>query len=245
MTEPVRLARRVTELVGCSRAEAEQYIRNGWVRVDGEVVESPQHRVGDEQVLIDSEARLEAVEPATLLLHKPAGFDAIHGPEPALSLITAQSRWAHDPSGVRPLQRHLHRLAPLVPLEREASGLMVFTQDGRVRRRLTEDARLIEHEYLVEVDAAPSPYEAGRIAAALERNARDLSSCKVSWQNENRLRFALKGVREGQLQAMCADVGLRVAAIRRLRIGRIGLGKGPEGAMPPGAWRYLPVGERF
>ena len=44
---------------------------------------------------------------------------------------------------------------------------------------------------------------------------------------------------------MCAQVGLDVVAIRRLRIGKVPIGKGPEGAMPPGQWRYLPVGERF
>jgi 23S rRNA pseudouridine2604 synthase len=44
---------------------------------------------------------------------------------------------------------------------------------------------------------------------------------------------------------MCAGVSLEVPAIRRLRIGRIAIGKGPDGAMPPGRWRYLPVGERF
>jgi len=69
--------------------------------------------------------------------------------------------------------------------------------------------------------------------------------CKVSWQNETRLRFAIKGVREGQLGAMCAQVGLQVVSIRRLRIGKVGLGKGPQGAMPAGAWRYLPPGEKF
>jgi 23S rRNA pseudouridine2604 synthase len=49
---------------------------------------------------------------------------------------------------------------------------------------------------------------------------------------------------------MCAQVGLEVVSIRRLRIGRIPLGRtsllpGPDGVMPPGQWRYLPVGEKF
>ena len=69
--------------------------------------------------------------------------------------------------------------------------------------------------------------------------------CKASWQNEVRLRIAIKDVRNGQLRDMCAQVGLRVVSIRRLRIGRIPLGKGPNGALPLGQWRYLPVGERF
>ena len=40
-------------------------------------------------------------------------------------------------------------------------------------------------------------------------------------------------------------VGLDVVSIRRLRIGQVPLGKGPEGAMPPGQWRYLPTGDKF
>ncbi|MGY3264422.1 rRNA pseudouridine synthase [Lysobacter sp. HA35] len=245
MTEPVRLARRVAELMQCSRADAEQYIRNGWVSVDGRIVESPQHLIDAEAVAIDPEARLDAVEPATILFNKPAGFDAIEGRKPALELVTLATRWADDPSEIRPLQRHFHRLTPLVPLDREASGLMVFSQDGRVWRRLTDDADEIEHEYLVEIHGDLIPYGMNRLAHGMEYQGRRLPPCKVSWQNEDRLRFAIKGVREGQLRYMCAEVGLRVVSIRRLRIGRIGIGKGPNGAMPPGAWRYLPVGEKF
>jgi len=63
---------------------------------------------------------------------------------------------------------------------------------------------------------------------------------RVSWQNEVRLRFAIKGAQGGQLRDMCAKVGLDVVAIRRIRIGRIALAK-----MPVGTWRCLPVGERF
>ena len=46
----VRLAKRVAELVPCSRREAEQYIEGGWVRVDGSVVEEPQFRVLQQKI---------------------------------------------------------------------------------------------------------------------------------------------------------------------------------------------------
>jgi 23S rRNA pseudouridine2604 synthase len=245
MPSSIRLAHRVAELYGCTRADAEQYVQNGWVSVDGRVVEAPQHPVSDEHVELDPDARLEPVEPATILLHKPCGFDAISGRRPASALVKPETHWADDPSGVRLLQRHFHRLTPLVPLEAEASGLMVLTQDGRVWRRLTEDAGLIEHEYLVEVSGEIAPYGLHRLNHGLIHDGRALPPCKVSWQNETRLRFAVKGVREGQLRDMCGQVGLDVVSIRRLRIGKIPTGKGPNGAMPPGQWRYLPVGEKF
>lgn len=240
MPDPVRLAKRVADLARCSRTEAEQYIKGGWVSVDGRVVEDPAHPVSTETVALDPAAHLEAVEPATVLLHKPVGYDAISGRKAAAGLVQPGTRWADDPSGVRLLERHFHRLTPLVPLDAEASGLMVLTQDGRVWRRLTEDGDEIEQEFVVEVSGDIAPYGLRKLNHGLHYNGRALPPCKVSWQNEFRLRFALKGVQGGQLRDVCAQVGLDVVAIRRIRIGRIPLAK-----MPAGTWRYLPVGERF
>jgi len=240
MSDPVRLAKRVAGLARCSRVEAEQYIKGGWVRVDGHVVEDPAHPVSTEAVVLDPAAQLEAVEPATILLHKPSGYDAIGGPKPAATLVQPDSRWSEDASGVRLLQRHFHRLTPLMPLDAEAGGLMVLTQDGRVWRRLSEDRDDIEQEFVVEVGGDIAPYGLQRLSHGLDYGGRRLPPCKVSWQNEIRLRFAIKGVQGGQLRDMCAQVGLDVVAIRRIRIGRVPLAK-----MPVGTWRYLPVGERF
>ena len=240
MSDPVRLAKQVSDLARCSRLEAEQYIKGGWVTVDGRVVEDPAHPVSTETVTIDPSAQLEAVEPATILLHKPVGYDTISGRKAAAGLVQPETRWDEDPSGVRLLERHFHRLTPLVPLDAEASGLMVLTQDGRVWRRLTEDGDEIEQEFLVEVSGDIGPYGLRKLNHGLHYNGRALPPCKVSWQNEIRLRFALKGVQGGQLRDMCKQVGLDVVAIRRLRIGKVPLAK-----MPVGAWRYLPTGEKF
>jgi 23S rRNA pseudouridine2604 synthase len=179
-------------------------------------------------------------EPATILLHKPVGYDAIAGRKQAVALVTPASRWEEDPSGIALLDKHFIRLTPLVPLDPEASGLMVLTQDGRVWRRLTEDADSIEHEYIVEVAGDFAPYGLIRLNHGLRFQGRELPPCKVSWQNEIRLRFAIKAVQPGQLRDMCRQVGLDVVAIRRIRIGKVPLAK-----MPVGTWRYFPVGEKF
>ena len=127
-----------------------------------------------------------------------------------------------------------------MPLEPEASGLVVLSQDGRVRRRLVEDFATIEQEFVVEVEGLLEPWGLSRLGHGLSYEGRPLPPCKVSGQNETCLRFAINGPRPGQLRHMCAQVGLQVVSIRRLRIGRIALAK-----MPVGAWRYLPVGGKF
>ena len=116
----------------------------------------------------------------------------------------------------------------------------MFTQDGRLVRRMREEAERIEQEFVVEVSGDIAPYGLRPLSHGLSFNGRALPPAKVSWQNETRLRFALKGVQDGQIASMCADVGLAVVSMKRLRIGRIPLAK-----MPPGEWRYLPANERL
>lgn len=240
MTEPVRLARRVVEITGCTRSEAERYVQGGWVTVDGVVVEAPQHPVTDETVALLPDARAEAAEPATLLLHKPAGFDPGTGDNPASKLLVPGNRWEDDPSGWRLLQRHFPRLEPAMPLPADASGLMVFSQDGRVLQKLKQDGERIEQEFNVDVEGELAPYGWSRLTGGTSYQGWPVAPFRVSWQSEQRLRFAIKGVRPGLLEYLCTEVGLKATAVRRLRIGRVGLAK-----MPAGQWRYLPVLERF
>ncbi|MBN6151970.1 rRNA pseudouridine synthase [Xanthomonas sp. AmX2] len=237
MSAPVRLDKHLAALVQCSRSEAQQYIEGGWVQVDGEIVETPQTPVtATQQVELLPGAHLGAVEPATLLLHKPAGLDTAA----ALALATPATHSSGDAFHTRVLKRHFLRLSVPMPLEAQASGLLVLSQDGRVLRRLNEDYASIEQEFVVEVAGELRPYGMIRLAHGLVYQQRTLPPCKVSWQNEDRLRFAIKNVQPGQLRYMCGEVGLDVVSVRRLRIGRVPLGK-----LAPGEWRYLPAGERF
>jgi 23S rRNA pseudouridine2604 synthase len=240
MTDPVRLAKRVAELRGCSRREAEQYIAGGWVKVDGIVVEEPQFRVADQRIDIDPHADLAQAEPVTLLLHKPPGYRTTEGEPPASQLLTPDTLWPEDRAGLRPLKKHFAQLTLCVPLETDASGLVVFTQDWRIARKLTEDAATLEHEVIVEVAGEMVPNGLKRLNRGIPFNGRTPPTIKVSWQNETRLRVALKGAQIGQIAHLCEAVGLQVLSMKRIRLGRVPLGKLPEGQ-----WRYLLEDERF
>jgi 23S rRNA pseudouridine2604 synthase len=260
--EPLRLAKRVAQLLPCSRSEAEQYVEGGWVRVEGRVIEEPQFKVAAQQtVTVDPEASLLDGGPVTMLLHKPVGVDsgaqdeggrAVQPPGRkaapsaplALALLTPANRSALDRSGLRPLKKHLQQLTITPPLPREASGLLVFTQDWRVARKLLEDAQTLENEVMVEVSGAVTPAQLKLLCHGLSFNGRALPAIKVSVSSQNpaqtRLRFALKGVSPGQIPSMCDDVGLPLLAIKRTRIGRL-----PLTGLEPGQWRYLLPHERF
>lgn len=236
MTEPVRLAKRLAELVPCSRREAELYITGGWVTVDGQVVEEPQFKVAEQKIELHPDASLAPVEPVTLLLHQPPGIDVIS----AQTLLIADARSADDASGILMLKQHLARLTLTAPLEAHAGGLLVFTQDWRVARKLLDDAATVEQEYVVEVAGELASDGLKRLNQKITLNGRALPQAKVSWQNETRLRFALKGPQPGQIAHLCNSVGLTVQSMKRIRIGRVSMGK-----LPSGQWRYLAQNERF
>ncbi len=239
MSEPIRLDKRLVALIGCSRGEAQKYIEGGWVLVDGEVVDQPQFKVLEQKVELHADASLEAIVPVTLLLNMPTGFDE-HDPTTPLQLITPASRSAEDRSGIRILTRHFTRLKPTAPLEPGATGLLAFTNDWRVVRRLVDDASKNEQEYIVEVGSEVEPEQLARLNRPMTFNNWPIPNTKVSRQSETRLRFALKSVRPEQIAFMCKSVGLTVVAMKRIRIGRVSMGK-----LLPGQWRYLPPGKLF
>lgn len=240
MNEAERLSKRLIQQTSCSRREAELYIEGGWVTVDGQVVEEPQHPVRDERIELLPGARAETQPPVTLLLHKPVGVGCGLGANSAQQLLNHAHRWAEDASGIRPLNRHLRRLELLTPLETDASGLLVFSQSHAVVRLFKEKGATLEQEYLVEVSGTLDEKGLKRLAFGLSYKGVTLPPCKVSWQSETRLRFAIKAVQPGQLRTMCESVGLQVLGIRRLRFGRTGLAK-----LPVGQWRYLGPNEKF
>jgi len=238
MSTPVRLSKRLIELISCSRREAEIYIAGGWVSVDGQVVELPQFMVADEIVELHPDATLAPTLPVTILFNQPA--DAGLNPGDIQKLISVDTQTTEDHSGIRPLKQHLFKLIPGLPLEHNAGGLSVFSQDWRASRKLMDDAATMQQEYVVEVAGDIIPDGLKLLNHGLTFNGKLLTSAKVSWQNEKRLRFALKGIHPGQIVHMCQKVGLQVVAMKRLRIGRISMGK-----LPIGAWRYLKAHERF
>ncbi len=276
MTEPVRLAKHLCDLLSCSRRDAEAYIAGGWVSVDGKVVEQPNFMIQNQQVTLHEKANLKPIAPITILLHKPAGYDfgltheLLNGKKlrdkdsktvnkkteeellaekelnddllkhDALQLITIDTQAEGDRSNIRPLRSHFYKLTPTLPLESAASGLVIYTQDRSVARKLIDEGNRVEQEFIVQVNGTLSTEDLQRLNKGFYHKGELLPAAKVSWQNENHLRIALKNVQLDQIEKMCQGVGLEILAMKRVRIGRISMSK-----LAVGEWRYLLGYERF
>jgi 23S rRNA pseudouridine2604 synthase len=249
--EGERLSKRMAALGLASRREADEWIEAGFVRVDGRVAVLGLRVGPDARIEIDARAQREQLQRMTVLLHKPIGYvsgQAEDGYAPAATLVTRANRWSEDRlrgptlgSGV------LRGLAPAGRLDIDSTGLLVLTQDGRIARTLIGEDTRVEKEYLVRVRRAqpgPGPLLApeglARLQHGLMLDGQPLKPAKVSWANEDQLRFVLREGKKRQIRRMCEQVGLEVTGLKRVRIGSVVLGK-----LPLGQWRYLRPDERF
>ena len=244
-----RLSKRMAELGLCSRREADEWIVNGWVMVDGVILDTLGVRIQPNAVIeISGYAYEQQAEQVTILLHKPVGFvsgQAEDDYEPAIVLVHPDQEWLDDPDlnerNQKEFQRgFLRNLAPAGRLDIDSTGLLVLTQDGRIARHLIGEDSSVEKEYLVRVEGTCSEADLKRLNHGLSLDGEPLKPAKVSWQNEDQLRFVLREGKKRQIRRMCEMVGLHVVGLKRVRIGSINLGK-----LPLGQWRYLRAGEKF
>ncbi|SMC16855.1 23S rRNA pseudouridine2604 synthase [Andreprevotia lacus DSM 23236] len=243
----IRLSKRMTELGLCSRREADEFIELGWVRVDGKVVNVLGSRVGPEQVITIEKQGLQAqAERVTILLNKPVGLACDAPPvrkNAAINLIAADTQYAGDadPASLPPfLKKHLTNLVPVGRLDNEASGLMVYSQDGRVAKKLVGEEAEFEQEFLVTVEQSIPDDVLRELSRITMWGDDQLRPFKVTQPSSKQLRFLLRESRPHMLSSLCEHVELTVNSIRRLRIGRIGLSD-----LPVGQWRFLGPNERF
>ena len=244
-----RLSKVMAERGICSRREADEWIVNGWVKVDGMIMETLGTRIKhDAEIIISGYAYEQQAEQVTILLHKPVGFvsgQAEDGYQPAIVLVHPDNEWLDDPElnehNAKEFQRgFLHGLAAAGRLDIDSTGLLVLTQDGRIARHLIGEDSSVEKEYLVRVEGELSDADMQRLNHGLSLDGEKLRPAKVSWQNEDQLRFVLREGKKRQIRRMCEMVGLNVVGLKRVRIGSINLGK-----LPMGQWRYLRPNERF
>jgi 23S rRNA pseudouridine2604 synthase len=242
--ESPRLSKLVSELAQCSRREADEWIENGWVSVDGVVINRLGARVNPKaKIAIKEVASAHTTETVSIVFNKPRdcpGPAADEGREAIAALIRADNHWAEDQTPLSFQPTHLRGLAQAGRLEADEGGMLAFTQEGSVARRLSGGDSRLEKEYHVRVEGELAADGLELLRHGLSLDNVKLPRGQVSWLSDQQLRFVLPDGKKGQIQRMCELVGLQVTDIKRVRIGGVSLGK-----LPPGQWRYLRADERF
>ncbi len=240
--ETMRLSKALAERGVCSRREADAFIESGWAKVNGQVAQVGQ-KVGPGDVVVVSRRVLGAMGgKLSVALNKPLGYvshESEDGYPRAARLIVAanfagrrQDLGAWGKPGA--LARAARSLAPAGRLDVNSSGLLVLTQDGRVAKAIIGEGSKLEKEYLVRFAGNASEAALAKLRFGLSLDGVPLLPAQVERQNEDQLKFVLREGKNRQIRRMCELVGLRVLALKRVRIGALALGP-----LPPGKWRFV------
>jgi len=206
----------------CSRRKGEEYIKAGWVKVNGKVVTELGVKVDParDAVEVDSAAIRSDSAPIYIALNKPEGV--------------VSSCHQENEHIVMDLLDISDRVYPIGRLDKESTGLLLLTNDGQLHHRLTHPSFNHEKEYEVTV-AKPLPEGALRkLAEGLPMMGTRTRPACVNRISARRFRIVLQEGKNRQIRRMVRKVGSRVTSLKRIRIANIKLGN-----LPTGSWRHL------
>ena len=246
--QKIRLSKLMSEKGLSSRREADALISRGLVYVNGVCVTELGTKVDrDVTVTLGAEAMQEQKSLVTIILNKPIGYVSSQpepGYEPAIRLIQPDNQFFDVVNTSKQILRmgDLRNLAVTGRLDIDSQGLLIFTQDGRLAKKIIGENSDVEKEYLVRVQyrgqssaAKNFPDEQLKLLNfGLEIDGEKLKPAQVDWINDDQLRFILREGKKRQIRKMCEQVGLTIHGLKRVRVGNLKLGKLPEGQ-----WRFL------
>lgn len=237
-----------------SRREADALISQGQVLVNGQVVTELGTKVDPGvTVTLAAEALRQQKNLVTIIVNKPIGYVSGQpepGYEPAIRLIKDMNQFFDEKNKSRRklMMGDMKNLAVTGRLDIDSQGLLIFTQDGRLAKKIIGENSEIEKEYIVRVKYQNKenpqnhfPQDQLKLLNyGLELDGEKLKRATVEWINEDQLRFILKEGKKRQIRRMCEAVGLSVHGLKRVRVGKLKLGKLPEGQ-----WRFLEADEKI
>ncbi|MCM8593824.1 S4 domain-containing protein [Accumulibacter sp.] len=238
-----RLSSLVRQITHCSRREADEWIENGWVAVNGVTVNRLGARASPQATItIDESLRWQRNRPVTVVHHRPVGgaqTASTAGRDP-VSALQPDRQWRSEGGTTRLSAAGLHGLSCVADLAEDEVGMTVFTREPGVARLLLGRAPRVEKEYHVRVEGELSAERIEFLQRTLLPGQPGSTVPRVSFLQEDLLRVVVRDNSQRQIQLGCAQVGLRVIEARRVRIGGVALGK-----VPAGCWRFLRADERF
>lgn len=241
MAELQRLSKLMSQRGICSRREADRYIEQGLVRVDGKIIDTLGIKFPESvNIELTSLAQQEQNSRLTIMLNKPVGYVSGQAEDdyiPAVRLIRKENRSEIDRSKIPVSDYDLARaydLAPAGRLDIDSQGLLILTQDGRIAKLLIGENNQIEKEYLVRISGDINADKISRLQYGLKLDDKPLKRAKVKQINPDQLQIILREGKKRQIRRMCEAVNLQVTGLKRVRIGEVRLGKLAEGE-----WRIV------
>lgn len=216
----ISLNKYISETGFCSRREADKYIEQLRVTINGvEALKGNRVREGD-VVLVDGEPIKKKKATVYLALNKPKG-------------ITCTTD-LKDKTNIIDYVNFKSRIFPIGRLDKRSEGLIFLTNDGDIVNKILRAGNRHEKEYIVSVDKPITPDFIQKMRNGVRILGTVTQKCFVKQEGTDRFRIILTQGLNRQIRRMCEVLGYNVESLKRIRIMNITLA-----GLPSGKWRYF------
>jgi len=225
--ETERLQKIISAAGLASRRQAEEWIREGRVSVNGRVVTElgSRARAGLDTIRVDGRKLGSPARPVSILLNKPRGF------------LSTCSDPRKRPTVLDLVPGLRARLYPVGRLDFNSEGLLILTNDGDLAQKVTHPRNSCRKVYRVKVRGFPPSAALLRVRKGILMEGRKTAPAIVSLiraETNSWLEVVLFEGRKNQIREMFKRVGYPVLKLKRIAIGPIG-----DRGLAPGMWRHL------
>ena len=216
----IRLNKYISDAGHCSRREADRWIEEGRVFIDGRKGSLGDRVLPGMKVTIQGERVKAQSKNVYIILNKPVGI-----------VCTTDKR---EPMNVVDFVDHDRRIYPIGRLDKDSEGLLLMTSDGDIVNRILRAAGKHEKEYQVTVDKPITTEFLQKMASGVKILGTTTLPCQIKKTGEKAFTIILTQGLNRQIRRMCETLGYRVKTLKRVRIMNIHLGN-----LKLGQWRNL------
>jgi 23S rRNA pseudouridine2604 synthase len=216
----VRLNKYISETGVCSRREADKWISEGRVTLNGAPAMLGHKVAPGDEVRVDGNLLGTKKQAIYIALNKPVG-------------ITCTTE-AHVEGNIVRFVGHSERIFPVGRLDKESEGLILLTNDGDIVNEILRSENEHEKEYIVSVNRPITDLSLQMLASGVKIMGVTTKPCQIERVDAETFRMVLTQGLNRQIRRMCSALGYRVRRLQRVRIINIRIG-----ALRTGEWRYL------
>lgn len=226
---PIRLNRYIANAGICSRRDADELIQSGLIKVNGEVVRELGMKVGPRDRVIYKGKTLRPEKTQYVLLNKPKDFittmEDTHDRKTVMSLVETACE---------------ERIYPVGRLDRHTTGLLLFTNDGELARRLTHPSQRIRKIYQVELDKPITAEDFDKVVegVTLDDGIAPVDELAIVGDDAQILGIEIHVGRNRIVRRIFEKLGYRVQRLDRVMFGNL-----TKKDLPRGNWRHLSAKE--
>ena len=218
--DAVRINKYLSQAGICSRRQADTYVEEGRVEVDGEIAVSGTKVLPGQSVTFDGKPVKIQEDLIFLAFHKPRGIVCTASKEEKDNIID----YINYPTRIYPVGR----------LDKDSQGLILLTNDGEAANQIMKARNYHEKEYLVTVDKPVTEEFLQHMARGVPILDTVTRACQVKKEGKKTFRIVLTQGLNRQIRRMCEALGYKVVTLKRVRIMQIRLGD-----LKPGQYRPL------